>query len=363
MRARRKAFTLIELLVVIAIIAVLIALLLPAVQAAREAARRAQCVNNMKQLGIAAHNHHDINGRLPYGINEALYAIQNKDATIDAASPFGPNWAVFLLPYMEQQNLYNSCNVGSYPGPNASFTAPNSFSNFDLSWRATTVIGAVLSTMLCPTDKGSAQPYSDPAGIAPPDKNWARGNYAANNGTTDADHTVGGQDYGGHSNYYGGKTATWGDGPKKGMMGINYGLNFASVLDGLSNTVMFNEVRIGVTSADHRGTWALGLAGASLTNATRDYNPTPNNRNDEADEFQGCAAFWYPGIGSGTGMGCINDPGAVNAAAQARSLHPGGVNATFGDGSVKFIKNTINQQVWNALLVPNEGRIVSADQY
>ncbi len=334
MRARRKAFTLIELLVVIAIIAVLIALLLPAVQAAREAARRAQCVNNMKQLGIAAHNHHDINGRLPYGINEALYAIQNKDATIDAASPFGPNWAIYLLPYMEQQNLYNSCNVGSYPGPNASFTASKTFSNFDLSWRATTVIGAVLSTLLCPTDKGSAQPYSDPAGIAPPDKNWARGNYAANNGTTDADHTVGGQDYGGHSNYYGGKTATWGDGPKKGMMGINYGLNFASVLDGLSNTVMFNEVRIGVTSADHRGTWALG-----------------------------CAAFWYPGIGSGTGMGCINDPGAVNAAAQARSLHPGGVNATFGDGSVKFIKNTINQQVWNALLVPNEGRIVSADQY
>src|ERR1700737_2345469 len=105
-----RAFTLIELLVVIAIIAVLIALLLPAVQAAREAARRAQCVNNVKQLGLALHNFESTNGKFPKGINEpyvnGLSDQQASDALVsDATEPFGPNWAVMILPFMEQQNL------------------------------------------------------------------------------------------------------------------------------------------------------------------------------------------------------------------------------------------------------------------
>ena len=363
---RRKAFTLIELLVVIAIIAVLIALLLPAVQAAREAARRSQCVNNMKQLALACHNHHDSLGRLPYGVFEP-YAVANKDISIDATNPFGPNWLIYLLPYVEQTNLYNSCNVAGYPGPNAVIvkdgkTTPT---NVNLDWRSTTVRQTVISSFLCPSDKGGTQLYSDPAKLAPPEQGWARGNYAANDGPTDADHTVGDNWQESHykNTYYGGDNAHWADGPKIGVMGINYGYKFADITDGLSSTILINEVRVGVTAADHRGTWALGLMGASLTGAARDYNPGPNNRMDQADEFQGCSAFWYPGIGSKDGMGCINDPGAINAGANARSLHPGGVNSAFCDGSVRFIKNTVDVQIWFALQASKEGRILSADSY
>ena len=94
MRYRRPAFTLIELLVVIAIIAVLIALLLPAVQAAREAARRIQCTNNLKQIGLAMHNYHDVNGCLPPGVKGCCWG----------------SWIVYILPYIEQQNMFNAWN-------------------------------------------------------------------------------------------------------------------------------------------------------------------------------------------------------------------------------------------------------------
>jgi prepilin-type N-terminal cleavage/methylation domain-containing protein len=110
---KRRGFTLIELLVVIAIIAVLIALLLPAVQSAREAARRAQCVNNIKQLVLGLHNFESSNGTFPKGINlpyvNGLTPNNDSDGlTSDQTEPFGPNWAVMILPYLEQQSLYNS---------------------------------------------------------------------------------------------------------------------------------------------------------------------------------------------------------------------------------------------------------------
>src|SRR5437588_3731838 len=101
----RQAFTLIELLVVIAIIGILIGLLLPAVQKVREAASRISCANNLKQIGLAAHDYHDSVGRLPYASTEP-YAAQNDDSNLDLTLPFGPNWAVYLLPYVEQKNLY-----------------------------------------------------------------------------------------------------------------------------------------------------------------------------------------------------------------------------------------------------------------
>ena len=136
MSGKRRGFTLIELLVVIAIIAVLIALLLPAVQAAREAARRAQCVNNVKQLLLGLHNFESANGTFPKGVNEPYLNGLNYNTGSDAlgsdfSEPFGPNWAIMILPYIEQTTLYNCSNVLGYPGwagpyavPNAN-TAPN----------------------------------------------------------------------------------------------------------------------------------------------------------------------------------------------------------------------------------------------
>src|SRR5262245_53999007 len=114
--ALRRAFTLIELLVVIAIIAILIGLLLPAVQKVREAANRMSCSNNLKQIGLALHNYHDANGKLPPGSQVPWGRIGTDDAHMDYTGPFGPNWAVLILPFIEQDNLFRQANVTSFPG-------------------------------------------------------------------------------------------------------------------------------------------------------------------------------------------------------------------------------------------------------
>src|SRR5438309_9251997 len=114
-RPSRTGFTLIELLVVIAIIGVLIGLLLPAVQKVREAAARMSCTNNLKQIGLAAHSHHDVNARFPVGVS-IPWAQLNQASNLQMSGPFGPNWAVYLLPFLEQGNLYQQANVTSYPG-------------------------------------------------------------------------------------------------------------------------------------------------------------------------------------------------------------------------------------------------------
>jgi prepilin-type N-terminal cleavage/methylation domain-containing protein len=184
---RRKGFTLIELLVVMAIIAILIGLLLPAVQKVREAAARMTCANNLKQIALANHNYHDANGKLPVGVY-VPYAADGYHNCQDITFPFGPNWAVYILPFIEQDNVYKSVNVNAYPGPIANIY---DFATYDRSWRG--LRGFVIKTYQCPSDPNTRTPYNDPSGVdAPPETGWARGNYAATFGFTDDDHTTDG---------------------------------------------------------------------------------------------------------------------------------------------------------------------------
>jgi prepilin-type N-terminal cleavage/methylation domain-containing protein/prepilin-type processing-associated H-X9-DG protein len=366
---RRSAFTLIELLVVIAIIAVLIGLLLPAVQKVREAANRMSCTNNLKQIGLAAHNYHDSFNRLPVGVSIPWVRV-NDDANLQAFGPFGPNWAVFLLPYIEHDNLYKQANPASFPGIAVTPGVVPAYSKVNNSWRS--VVSTTIKTYLCPSDSNNQQPYTatnPPTAPAPPplplatQNGWARGNYAATAAFDDFDHTSGGNSY-----VYGG-----GGSPLKGVrvgpvFAVNYGSRFADITDGLSNVIFFNEVRAGVSNLDHRGIWAMGMPGASITNAGRQpYNPTPNNplgdvlSAGQGDELGDCNLFTYPGIGSKDRMGCQWDKSLNNDSAMARSLHSGGVNACFGDGSVHFIKETITELTWGLLNSKNDGVVINGD--
>jgi prepilin-type N-terminal cleavage/methylation domain-containing protein/prepilin-type processing-associated H-X9-DG protein len=343
----RSGFTLIELLVVIGITGVLLGLLLPAVQVVREAASRMNCANNLKQIGLALHAYHDANGRFPPAVVMPYATLNDDSRTNHASSPFGPNWAVFILPYIEQDNLFKQANTASYPGTRNL----RDYASYDLSWRQ--IRGVKIKPYLCPSDGGQDIPFTDPNG-SPPETVWARGNYAASNGAGDADHSIGGNPAP-HEDPFRGLS-------KGPVMAINYGARLAEITDGTSVTFLAHEVRVGVDSRDRRGTWALGFPGASMVNGGQQYNPTPNNTREESDEIEGCSNFWSPGIGATNGMGCINKPTVGSEGAMARSRHRGGVNACFADGHVQFVKNSISRYTWVLLQSTNDG-LVSDNDY
>jgi prepilin-type N-terminal cleavage/methylation domain-containing protein/prepilin-type processing-associated H-X9-DG protein len=359
---QRRGFTLIELLVVIAIIAILIGLLVPAVQKVREAAARTQCANNLKQIGLGLHNYHDTYKHFPPA-SQVPYAQVNDDSNLDMRLPFGPNWAVLILPYIEQTPLYNTANPQSYPGispvPHVKNVGGKALlAGVNTSWRV--IRGAIVPIYQCPSDPNNQIPYNDPGATAPPETGWARGNYGVTAGYEDYDHQNGGASY-----------TTSSGGPLKGVvsspvMSANYGAKITQIPDGSSNTIMVAELRSGISPLDPRGTWALGFSSASIVNAGRaPYNPTPNNRlgdsGGDGDEIQNCYKFWNNKIGSLQGMGCINDSGNIMTSGMSRSLHTGGVNCCFADGSVQFIRDSISEFTWGLLLSKADGFPLPSD--
>jgi prepilin-type N-terminal cleavage/methylation domain-containing protein/prepilin-type processing-associated H-X9-DG protein len=364
---RSSAFTLIELLVVIAIIAVLIGLLLPAVQKVREAAARIKCENNLKQVGLAAHNYHDANGKFPPAVQIARIPPQGEQNMLSAyRSPgFGPNWAVLMLPFMEQDALYRSVDVGS-------FTRTNGV-DF-LTWRA--IRTTTIPIMLCPSDPNNTTPFQLNGG------NWARGNVAANAGPGWLNQSTDGNSGTGGAHPTGNPPAVTLDGGAMpvgtkagGIFCVNWGATLPAITasDGTSNTIMFNEVRAGINENDRRGVWAMGLAGCSVTagNAVGDCL-TPNDTAEFSDDIEDCSlARSTAGLPPRDGMGglkigCSNDNlphNWPNWQGQARSLHAGGVNACFCDGSVRFIKDSITATAWWALLARDDGTTVDPNSY
>ena len=337
LKSVRRGFTLIELLVVIAIIAVLIALLLPAVQSAREAARRTQCVNNFKQIGLALHNYHDSQGAFPIGRMGIgyTYASNNNRRT----------WFFSILPFIEQGNSFNAIN----------FSLPFYFP------QNVTIIRTPLAAFLCPSQSTSIQ---EPDTAYP----RAKGSMAANWGNTGiyqnesgrgsgAQGQLGGDPYtGGPMN--GGAAVSFTGAPFKG----NTSTSFRDIIDGTSNTMLVGEVIIGINGTsgskgpgygpyDHRGDIFNDDAnGAMFMTYT-----TPNSKiPDQMANQTYCGNLWQ------------NNP-PCNALYPvwntARSRHPGGVNILFADGSVKFIKETVNVFAWRAIGSPSGNEVVSSDSY
>jgi len=327
-RVARQAFTLIELLVVITIIGILISLLLPAVQSAREAARRAQCMNHLKQLSLACLTYEAQNRYFP----PAISFDAGQDAT--NSGNFRPNWVGLLLPFMEQQALYNSINRQNYLSDATNKT-----------YRST-----VLEVMICPTDTGHDDKCQQNGG------DWARGNYAAN---------VGNQ----RLNDFNGGTASagWQNTRRRGVMGLNAACTIAQIKDGTSNTLLLSEVRVGLHPIDRRGTWAMGTAGASALSwfgCGGDDNGI-NPSNDNSDDIQNCndlpqaikdrlmierMSCWLP---------------CPSYQAAPRSRHAGGVHAAFADGSVHFLSENLenggpwgdcnNPRLWDHLIGSADG--------
>jgi prepilin-type N-terminal cleavage/methylation domain-containing protein/prepilin-type processing-associated H-X9-DG protein len=336
MKNSRRGFTLIELLVVIAIIAVLIALLLPAVQAAREAARRAQCVNNIKQVGLALHNYETANG----GFCPPLIRSGRCNVATTAGAPAGYSVAnqtgfAMILGYMEQQALYNAMNfshASSMSSPYGDVVSGTDAVN-------TTVTSSIVSSFLCPSDDPPAAITSNALlttdfyernNVARSNHLFVTGNYTDYNcGYTYAGVPVG----------Y--KSPFWTD----------YSVRIAEVRDGLSNTMLVGESVQIKQSTSYGPYW-----GAGTHTAVHGRILDPNVAANTALVLQ---QYSQPNGSPPSASTARQLPYAWNFS----SKHPGGLNMLFGDGSVKFIKNTISPFTWFALSTIQGGEVISADQY
>jgi prepilin-type N-terminal cleavage/methylation domain-containing protein/prepilin-type processing-associated H-X9-DG protein len=369
---RMRGFTLIELLVVIAIIAVLVSLLLPAVQQAREAARRTQCKNNLHQIGLAMLNYESTFSILPMGAFKpwCSYDANQTDITLYETG-FGPNWAVRILPFVDQAPLYNNnaANLATFttvPIPFPSATSPGVAppGTDSTTWRLT-LVDQKIPVYRCPSDAlndffynpGANGGKNVPGGA----NGWARGNYGATCGYEDFDHQCNGHIWRSASFNLAGQNGVI----SSPMVGMNYGAKIAEVTDGMSNTMMVAELRAGLSAVDPRGVWAMGFPGASIQNAGRGaWNPSPNNSiggnpapfggSGAGDELEDGPLYCTTAAALAK-MGCLST-GSAMLSAMSRSLHPGGVNVCMGDGSVRFISDTIFELTWCRLESKADGQ-------
>jgi prepilin-type N-terminal cleavage/methylation domain-containing protein/prepilin-type processing-associated H-X9-DG protein len=357
----RKAFTLVELLVVIAIIGILIGLMLPAINAAREAGRRAQCQNNLKQLGLGVLNYVSATNMYPAAIN-----VGRNEPDAATTHKWGANWVITILPEIEDGGLAKQFSINVNNGPWVS-SAENAAA------RATN-----MPVMLCPSDNKNRIPYM-PGTASPNDgPNWARGNYAAQSCLDQLNYnniTGGVDDTGGNGNW----KVPW----LRGVMGCNIGVTPQQIIDGAVFTIMIAETRSGFTPFDRRGTWAMAACGASSLwgDGTTD-DQGPDNQGVEADDLVECdqliSAFGggstgEEGLAAASGMGgCCPCP---NQQATARSIHPGGVYVCFCDGHVYYINDYIDHSttwglaaaadlhVWERLCCSSDGEPINESDY
>jgi prepilin-type N-terminal cleavage/methylation domain-containing protein len=309
--ARRCAFTLIELLVVIAIIAILIALLVPAVQKVREAAARTQCINNLKQWGLAMHGHHDVKKRFPE-------AAQSNPRRV---------WVVLIWPYVDQGTMYVRFDqtVHFYQPPNTITSTTNG------------IYAQPAPLYYCPSDR--------PGGIWKGDIYWrSRGNYLVNWGNMAVPRN----------------TADATQDPARGFAPFGY-MDFASgtkpratkmtdFTDGTSNTLLMSEDIMAANDTDY------DIRGDFLN----DDRPctmfmTINTPNSGTDVSPYCNGATYP-----MNPPCTNAGSGFSHQA-ARSRHTGGVNVLIADGTVRFITNSIPLATWRALGTMNGNEVISGD--
>ena len=302
----------------------LIALLLPAVQSAREAARRAQCVNNLKQIGLAMHGYHGVENVLPPGKKGCCWGT----------------WLIFVLPYLEQQSLYNAWNSNGSNAPGMPTSFDEDLRYFGVANR--TVTSQWVGVYLCPSDRRNAPiaVTTNGATIA-----CTSQNYAVNFGNSIQIQTDF-QDvrFGGAPFVDVGSPLT--DAHELGKRTVG----FASLTDGLSATLMASEVVVGQGN-DLRGfSWWGDAAGFEAYLA-------PNS------SFPDVLFSPFYCVNASPNPPCVGTTTALPDNYAARSRHPGGVNAAMADGSVRFLKNSVHIQTWRALSTSRGNEPISSDDY
>jgi prepilin-type N-terminal cleavage/methylation domain-containing protein len=305
--SRSPGFTLVELLVVIAIIGVLVGLLLPAVQAAREAARRSACINNLKQIGLAAQNYADARAKLPPG---AEHVTQPTNTNIDARDGnWGATWVIFVLPFLEQQALVDSYDR-SLPARNGNATTGNN-----------QVTRRILPALACPSHPPIASRLNQDF------DGFAKGNYAANMGA--------------------GRLKNDADARNSALKGpisvaLQAGVRYAEVSDGVSKTTLASEIVAVDSGGDDRGAWGWCTGPTFSGRGYGNVVLMPNsNQSLDASPYS-----WNNTTDPVFNRRSNPDQTTTNSGVAARGYHPGGVVAVNLDGSTRFVADSTDQAVY-----------------